>query len=581
MAKLKIEPIEQPDRIINYWKKEKFVVACIVVFGLSFNISMVLGPIYQGKLIDAVARGDSLTAVARLAATYVSTIGMIQLLRYFKRFYIRRFANATSAAMRLMIYNNIMHKEAAALDTENTGNLMTRAVSDVELCVEGMRKFTTEVFDTGVLMASYLVSMLLYDVKITLLAILFIPVAMFIAQKLKGFIYKYAALYRQKSSEVADSTYETIENSMLYRINGMEPQNRERYMGELRDLQDKAIKANILENSMQPVYNGIAMLGIIAVIYLGGMQVLDGNWTVGVFSTYITIFIALAIKASKASKLFNSVQKSQISWKRIKPYLTEYTSKSIDSDIAGASTELVVRDLSFGYGEGKEPVIENISFAGKQGEIIGVTGPVACGKSSLVAALLGLYPYQGSIRIDGKELRDYSEYARSQMIAYLGHDPQLLSDTIYNNITLGDEGDVEAVLRDVCLDIDLQEMPGGLNTMVGNSGVRLSGGQQARVALARALLQKKKIILLDDPFSAIDMRTEEKIIENIRNNYKDSLLILVSHRLAVFDRIDRIILLGNDKTAQYGSHSALMEASEVYRAIYTLQNAKGVDFDEA
>lgn len=572
MSKLKIEPINNPDRIINYWKKEKFVVASIIVFGLAFNISTVLGPIYQGKLIDSLLRGDSFYSIILLGTKFIGIILMIQLLRYFKRFYIRRFANSTSSTMRLMIYNHIMHMRIEELDNESVGNLMTRAISDVDLCVEGMRKFTTEVFDTGVLMASYLVSMLIYDIKITLYSIIFIPIAMISAEKLKGIIYKYSIAFRKKSSEIANITYDTIENSMLYRVTGMESENRINYKIELEDLQNKAIKANILENSMQSIYFVISMLGIIMVIYLGGTKVISGVWTVGIFSTYITMFTAMANKASKAAKLFNSVQKSQVSWKRIKPYLSEYENKNTASSINKSKTKLSVADLSFSYTDDKDYILENIDFEGNQGEIIGVTGSIASGKSTLGLSLLGFYPYKGSIKIDGKELRDYSEYERSQMISYLGHNPHLLSDTIYNNISLGKSYDISSVIKDVCFDDDLKAMPDGENTLVGNSGIRLSGGQQARIALARTLIQKNKIIILDDPFSAVDMKTEEKIINNLRNNYKDSFIILISHRLAIFDRINRIILLNNDKTVDYGTHDELMKSSEIYSTIYNLQN---------
>ncbi|HBQ86589.1 MAG TPA: ABC transporter ATP-binding protein, partial [Syntrophomonas sp.] len=164
MKNLKIEPVRHPDQIINYWKKEKLVVAFIIIFGLGYNISAILGPIYQGKLINALLRGDKLSSVAMLAVTFMVLIAAIQLMRYLKRFYIRRFANSTSATMRLMIYNNIVNKSYVQLENENTGDLMTRALSDVDLCVEGMRKFTTEIFDTGVLMSSYFIAMLYYDV---------------------------------------------------------------------------------------------------------------------------------------------------------------------------------------------------------------------------------------------------------------------------------------------------------------------------------------------------------------------------------------------------------------------------------
>jgi ABC-type multidrug transport system fused ATPase/permease subunit len=366
---------------------------------------------------------------------------------------------------------------------------------------------------------------------------------------------------------------------MLYRVNGMEVQNRVKYNEDLEDLQNKAIKANILENSMQPIYNVIAMLGIITVIYLGGTKVINGGWTVGIFSTYIIMFTAMANKASKAAKLFNSVQKSQVSWKRIKPYLTDYEQKNTVLNINKISTTLKVENLSFCYPTGKDNIIENISFEGRQGEIIGVTGSIASGKSTLGLSLLGLYPYLGSIKIDGKELKDYSEYERSQMISYLGHKPQLLSDTIYNNIILGNEQDITTVLKDVCFDTDLAVMLEGKNTLVGNSGIRLSGGQQSRIALARTLLNKNKIIILDDPFSAVDMKTEEKIIENLKRDYKDSLIILVSHRLTIFNRISKIVLMHNDKTVDFGTHNELMKSSELYATIFNLQCTVGDDND--
>lgn len=571
MADLKIKTIKRPDRLINYWLKEKTVVFFIVLFGLTFNISMILGPVYQGKLIDAIVGNESLSSVLKLAGTFVLLILTIQVLRYFKRFYIRRFANSTSATMRLMIYNNIMNQNAYELKKENTGNLMTRAVSDVELCVEGMRKFTTEVFDTGVLMIAYIVTMLVYDVKITFVAICCIPVAMFIAEKLKSFIYRYSKAYRSKSSEVTDITYDCIENAMLYRISGVDLENSKRYEEHLLDLQKKAVKANILENSMQPIYNVIAMAGIIGVIYLGGNKVIDGNWTIGVFTAYINIFIAMAIKASKASKLFNSIQKSQVSWNRIKPYMAEYSIKDTKVNICEDNTVMEVKELGFQYSPEADLIIKNISFTAVQGEIVGITGPIACGKSTLGLSLTGLYPYIGSIMIDGRELKDYSEYERSRMISYMGHDPELLSDTIYNNITWGRSMDIQEVLSDVCFEKDLAAMPEGVETFVGNGGIRLSGGQQARISLARALMEKTRIIILDDPFSAVDMQTEKAIIENIRNHYKKSIIILISHRLAIFPEIDKVIMMNADKTAEYGTHSELMNKSSIYAQIYELQ----------
>ncbi|WP_346934720.1 ABC transporter ATP-binding protein [Clostridium sp.] len=574
MRALKIELMKGPNLIKNYWLKEKKVVAMIIFFGIVFNGATVVGPILQGKLIDSILNKESLHIVFIRIALFIGAIAFIQLARFFKRFYVRRFANSTSATMRLMIYNNIMSKDINELNDENMGNLMTRVISDVDLCVEGMRKVTTEVFDTGVLMIAYLVTMITYDAKITLISCLFIPVAMKLAEVLKGVIYKYSTDYRKESSVVTDLTYDSIENAILFRINGLEDKNREEYFHHLDELQRKSVKASVLENAMQPIYNVIALLGIIIVIYLGGNKVIEGSWTVGNFSTYMVMFTAITTKASKTAKLFNSAQKSRISWLRIKPYLKDYEVKNTTTDVHKKGTTIQVKNLSFSYPNREVEVIRNINFEGKTGEIIGVTGPIASGKSTLGIALLGIYDYKGSIKIDNRELRDYSEYERSEIISYLGHNTQLLSDTIYNNITLGRDKSIKEVLKDVCLNKDLESMKQGENTLVGSSGVRLSGGQQARLSLARALLNKNKVIILDDPFSAIDVNTESEIIYNLRSNYKYSIIIIISHRLTMFNQVDKVIMFHEDKKVECGTHEELINKSKLYSTIYKLQRGE-------
>lgn len=585
MTSIKVEPIKGPNKIINYWIKEKYVVAAIIFFGLTFNIAIVLGPIYQGKLLDALLLKEPFLEVLKIALIFVALVIGIQVMRFFKRFYIRRFANLTLSTMRVMIYNNLMEKKVNDFEKEDVGNLTTRAISDVDECVEGMRKFSTEIFDTGVLMASYFVAMILYDQRLTIMVSVFIPMAMFLAEKLKLVIYKRTSEYRRKVSEMSSLAYETVDNTMLYRANGMEDYFRKRYEEELIDLEKKSIRASILENAMQPVYNIIAMFGIILVIYFGGLKVMEGSWTVGAFSTYFTMLAALALKASKAAKLFNSVQKSKVSWTRIKPYMTEYVAFSKENLKISETKEplLKVENLSFTYpsaDEDSEPVIREISITGKKGMLIGVTGPIASGKSTLGIALLGLYPYEGSIEISGEELSFIPDEKRSALISYQGHRPSLFSDTLAENISLGREGDLDKAIKASALEVDLSSMPEGRDTRVGNMGIRLSGGQQARVALARALYSENSLMILDDPFSAVDMKTEEEIIRNLKSMYKESLVVVISHRISSFQETDLVILFDQDKHAMVGTHELLMEKSKAYHAIYSIQRAVGVDINE-
>ncbi len=149
----------------------------------------------------------------------------------------------------------------------------------------------------------------------------------------------------------------------------------------------------------------------------------------------------------------------------------------------------------------------------------------------------------------------------------------MFSDTIYSNITLGSCGDITDVLRDVGFDEDLRSMPEGVKTQVGSGGIRLSGGQQSRIALARALYRRTPLMILDDPFSAVDMQTEAAILKNLRRRYADSIILLISHRLALFPQTDRILVLHGDRkgTTEYGTHESLLASSALYASVYHLQ----------
>ena len=572
-----IKSIKNPDKIKNYWIKEKKSVILLTLFGILYDVGMVARPIYQGKLIDALIAKVNFNNLIKLSLTFIFIIGMVQFFRYLKRYYVRQFANATTATMRFMIYNNILHKEEKELNDENMGSLMTKAISDVDVCVEGMRKSTTEVFDTGVLFITYLVTLLQYDVKITLYACIFIPAAVFIAEKMKKIIFKFTKAYRSQLSQVSDITYDRIDNAILYRLYGREADNRVVYEEELEDFEKKAIVANIWENAMQPIYNVIAMGGIVFVIIMAGEKVYEGSFTVGVFSAYISIFTIMAAKASRIARLFNTIQKSSVSWKRIKSFLKEYKEIDKTRGIISKETKLEIENLYLKYDKSSDYIIKNLNFKARENNIVGITGPIGCGKSTLGRVFLGNINYEGSIKIDNKELRDYSEYERSKIISYMGHDAHLISDTIYNNITMGDEGDISHVLKMVCFDEDLKSMENGIETLVGNGGVRLSGGQQARIALARTLYHKNKILILDDPFSAVDMKTEKNIIDNLRANYGDCLILLISHRLAIFKYLNQIILINEDKTLEYGNHQKLIENSKLYNQLYLLQQRKESD----
>ena len=233
-----------------------------------------------------------------------------------------------------------------------------------------------------------------------------------------------------------------------------------------------------------------------------------------------------------------------------------------------------MKDLSFHYAD--EPYLfRDISFAAEPGEIIGITGKVACGKSTFGRMFLNEEDYEGSILINGQELRDMDS---SKMVCgYLGHQPELFSASIRENIQNGKDGDVWPVLSAVCLEEEVKALPEGVETQAGEEGARFSGGQQARLALARTLYHRRPLLVLDDPFASVDVKTEERIMHSLRTMYSDSVILLISHRLSIFPKMDHVLYL-HDGSASFGSHEELMKTQPGYRQLVELQ-AKGGDLD--
>ena len=567
-----------PDRVATYFRRSAPTIAIVAVSGVVYNAGLALGPYLEGQmvqhLLDIVQGTGTLQGMLALAAIYLAVIALVQGMRAVKRFYVRRFANDTARSMRGTLYNNIVHTPRADLAATSAGSFMIKAVSDVDAAVEGMRKVTTEVFDTGVAMVAYLCLLLTLDWRLALLSCLFTPPAYWLAGRLKTRVYHANQLSKASAGKLTDATIDQVENALLYRRYGLSGMRAQGYEERLDDYERCATQAGIWENVMMPVYKAVSMAGCVLIVWLGARNVAGTGWTawdIASFTAFLSCFARFATKASHCAKLFNAVQKAQVSWARIKPLLMPRIEwdETTALDLR-APRELHLRDAGLAYcGEGAF-ALRSVNLDAEPGQIVGVTGPVAGGKSTLGKMFLCEQPYEGSIRLGETELGAMSAWELSQSVGYLGHDPELLSDTVRSNICLGEDVDVEGALRLVQLDEEVAAMPQGANTLVGAGGVRLSGGQQARLALARTLARKRPLYVLDDPFSAVDKTTEQAIMAGLRKQAAGGVVILISHRLTLFPELDQVVWV-EDGHATVSTHTGLMQDCPAYRAFYTKQ----------
>lgn len=568
----------QPNRVLSYFKAEWRALLIVTVSGLIYNIGLLTEPWFEGTmtgyLVEILKGTGQFSGMLMLVISFAVVTAVVQVSRYVKRFYVRRFANNVNRRMKETLYGSLVKKSRASLREEGEGNIMTKAILDVDDCVEGMRKFTTEIFDTGVALTAYLCMLLWYDWRLTILCMLFPPISYVTAEKMKKVIQKAGAAYKEQSGRLSTATLDRAENAMTYRVFGLEKKRQAVYEENLTSYEKAAVKANIWNAAMPPIYRIISMAGVFFILYFGQKNVLGTGWqawSIASFTTFLVCFVKLSVKSSSAAKLFNAVHKAQVSWNRIKPLLPqEEENKTDEVKVKKTPVEaLKVKHLSFTYPDGKK-ILDDISFSAKKGQIIGITGAVACGKSTLGKAFLCEYPYEGHITVDGAELQNMEQSVRTGIVGYLGHDPELFNDSVENNVLLGDSKNSDTYLNAACIKQEVAEMTDGKNTLIGSGGTYLSGGQAKRLAFARTLCHDKPILILDDPFSALDKNTEKQAFVNLQALAKDSIVLLISHRLYLFPEMDGVIWMENGK-AVTGTHEELLKIVPEYKSLYTSQ----------
>ena len=564
----------RPDSIEAYFRDEWLPLTFVTLSGLVYNIGLLAGPWYEGKLAqclsDILQGNETAGAMAALVAAYVLVTLLVQSARFVKRFYVRRFANNINRRMKGVLYANLVRQSRSALGEEGSGELMTKAISDVDDCAEGMRKFTTEFFDTGVALVGYVVMLLLYDWRLALMCMIFPPVSYICAQKMKKLVQRSGAAYKKAASDLSAATLDRAKNAVTYRVYGCEEAQEDRYEDALENYERTAVRANVWQSALPPLYLVVSNLSVIFILYFGGKNVLGSGWQawdIAAFTTFLSCFVKMAIKSSKTAKLFNSVQRAEVSWKRIKPLMK--APEALPPLNVPDGEPLEVQDVSFAY-PGCEPTFRNLIFSAKPGDIIGITGPVACGKSTLGRMFLCEEPYSGSIRLGGRELSGLTAREISERIGYLGHDPELWNDTVKANVLCGENADPMAALSLTAMGMEVRAMEQGVDTMVGSGGVRLSGGQAQRLALARTLAHPRPVLILDDPFSALDRPTEDVVFADLKAYAKDKIVLLISHRLYHFPEMKEILFL-EDGNITAGTHEALLSGNAAYRNLYESQ----------
>lgn len=521
------------------------ILVPLTITGILYDSLMSFIPRIQGDAINSIKQ-QNIDLIIKSALIFLGLTIFVQINRFLKRYLVRVFSNKMNYLMRNKCFNHMLSLDMAFYEQNKVGDILNKNTTDISDTCESIRKLTTEIFDTVILMIGYIVSYFLLDYKIALMSLPFVLISIIISLFLKKKVYMTTKDYKEYSSKFKDSTLNMLKNEIYFRGMGVNEKYINQYSKEVDILAKKNVKNLVYKASMESIYSSIGFIGLFFVLYFGLNNVIDGTYDIGIFTTILTTFVLIANKGAKVGKSFNAYQGLKVTWKRIKPFLEDDIEKEEEYQFNSDGLSLI--DFSYSYDDFKTPTI---TYSFNKDEKIGIVGRVHTGKSTLLKSLTGLYEYDGEAKLNGIDLKDLFK-SKNQVISYCPSKESLFKDSIANNIELGRDGNIKEALNSACLtDSQLD-----INTEINPTMVNISGGQKQRLMLARSLYHQSNMYLLDNPFSSLERSMSESISNQVLD--MNGLFFIVTNDENILKKLDRIIYL-NDGIAKIDTYFNLLK----------------------
>lgn len=533
------------NKIRYYFYYLWWILVPLTITGILYDSLMSFIPRIQGDAINSIKQQNT-DLIIKSSLIFLGLTIFVQINRFLKRYLVRVFSNKMNYLMRNKCFNHMLSLDMAFYEQNKVGDILNKNTTDISDTCESIRKLTTEIFDTVILMIGYIVSYFLLDYKIALMSLPFVLISIIISLFLKKKVYMTTKDYKEYSSKFKDSTLNMLKNEIYFRGMGVNAKYINQYSKEVDILAKKNVKNLVYKASMESIYSSIGFIGLFFVLYFGLNNVIDGTYDIGTFTTILTTFVLIANKGAKVGKSFNAYQGLKVTWKRIKPFLEDDIEKEEEYQFNSDGLSLI--DFSYSYDDFKTPTI---TYSFNKDEKIGIVGRVHTGKSTLLKSLTGLYEYDGEAKLNGIDLKDLFK-SKNQVISYCPSKESLFKDSIANNIELGRDGNIKEALNSACLtDSQLD-----INTEINPTMVNISGGQKQRLMLARSLYHQSNMYLLDNPFSSLERSMSESISNQVLD--MNGLFFIVTNDENILKKLDRIIYL-NDGIAKIDTYFNLLK----------------------
>lgn len=470
------------------------------------------------------------------------------------------------------------------IDAFSTGSLVTRLTNDVTQLQNILRMMMIMLLRApGMLIGALIMAALLNAKLAVVIGIVVIILSVIIVIMVIIANPRFQAM-QEKIDKLNSAIQENLTNARVIKSFVRNDYEEKKFRVANTDLRDSGLHAFQVVIFAMPIMMAAMNITTLAVVWLGGVDVINGKMPIGDLTAFITYIVQILVSLMMLAMILLQFSRAAASSKRIKELLRAEIDLS-DKDAARKDAiisegKIEFKNVAFRYKEEEgENVLEDISFTIQPGELVGIIGSTGCGKTSLVQLIPRLYDATaGEVLIDGINVKDYQKKHLYENIGMVLQKNVLFSGTIMENLKWGDadasEEEIYRVTEMAQADNFVKAMPEGYETILGQGGVNLSGGQKQRLCIARTLLRKPKILILDDSTSAVDTATETRIRECFKNELADATKIIIAQRITSVEGADKIIVMDNGRITGMGTHAELLISSDEYKEIYYSQKDK-------
>ena len=578
---------------MKQWKRYKSYILpykSAFILGPLMMVTEVLGEILLPKFMSMIINHG----VAQKDGGYILKMGLVMAITSFLMaaggilgaYFAAKASISFTSDLRRDLFARVQQFSFKNIDTFSTGSLVTRLTNDIQqvqnLIMMGLRMMLRApgMFLGALVMAFWmnaeLAAVILVVIPLLTAAIVWI---------LRTAYPRFTAM--QKALDTLNSgIQEVLTNVRVVKSFVREDYEEKRFADTNRELKEAGLRALKIVIATMPVMMFAMNVTTLAVVWFGGNLIIGGRMAVGDLTAFTTYIVQILMSLLMLSMVFLQSSRAMASIRRIDEVLDEPIDLSDENasqkDRKVEKGRVEFKDVSFSYREGGEPVLSHISLTAEPGETIGILGATGSGKTSLVQLIPRLYDVtEGSVRVDGIDVREYSLKNLRDGVGMVLQKNVLFSGTIEENLRWGDETATEEEVRRAAVyaqaDSFVNSFAEGYKTEMGQGGVNVSGGQKQRLCIARALLKKPKILILDDSTSAVDTATEAAIRTAFREDLKDTTKFIIAQRLSSLEYADRILVLEDGRIIGEGTQEKLLASCEAYREIYETQYGKRAD----